>query len=307
MMHFGIGTIGQLHDDPSKNVLFIDREPVDIAGSMSRSVPVIESLIQSAKGKMLRYREEKREIPYIDKTIYTNWNGLMIEALCIAGNLFGNSKYVALAEKAARRILDEYYSGGRIVHREGVSGFLEDYIFFAGGLLELYQTTQKEEYLRSAKELVDAAIELFWDGEGWGFFDAERGGKGYLGIGVKNIQDSPVQSANGSAPSVLLIIAAATGEAAYIDYAEKTLKAFAALAEEYPSLSYSYLLGLQAFQKGIFKVETSQFYEQAIRDFRPHKLVVRKEMDGVLICEKDTCSRYNQYDGHQSVHRTGTV
>jgi uncharacterized protein YyaL (SSP411 family) len=250
---------------------------------------------------MLRYREEKREMPYIDKTIYTNWNGLMIEALCIAGNLLGSSEYVALAEKAAQRIFTEYYSGGRIVHREGVSGFLEDYVFFAKGLLELYQTTRKEEYLQSAKELVDTSIELFWDHEGWGFFDAERGGKGYLGIGVKNIQDSPVQSANGSVIYILLLIAAATGEMAYIDYAEKTLKAFAALAEEYPSLSYSYLLGLHAFHKGIYKVETSRYFEQAVRDFRPYKLVVRKDIDGVLICEKDTCRQYDQYDRHQSV------
>ncbi len=300
-MHFGISTIGQVHHDPSKNVLFIDREPGKIAESMRRSVPEIEALIQSAKKTMLRYREEKREMPYIDKTIYTNWNGLMIEALCIAGNLFSNSEYVDLAEKAARRILTEYYAGGRIVHREGVSGFLEDYLFFARGLLELYQTTQKEEYLQSAKDLVDAAIELFWDSEGWGFFDAERGGKGYLGISVKNIQDSPVQSANGIASSVLLLIAAATGETAYIDYAQKTLKAFAALVEEYPTLSYSYLISLHAFQKGIYKVETSQFYEQAVQDFRPYKFVVRKDIDGVLVCEKDTCRKYDRYESDQSM------
>ena len=299
-MHFGISTIGQVHHDPSKNVLFIDREPGEIAESMRRSVPEIEALIHSAKRKMLRYREEKREMPYIDKTIYTNWNGLMIEALCIAGNLFSNSGYVDLAEKAAKRILTEYYAGGRIVHREGVSGFLEDYLFFARGLLELYQTTQKKEYSQSAKDLVDAAIDLFWDSEGWGFFDAERGGKGYLGISVKNIQDSPVQSANGTAPSVLLLIAAATGETAYIDYAQKTLNAFAALVEEYPSLSYSYLISLHAFQKGIYKVETSQFYEQAVQDFRPYKFVVRKDIDGVVICEKDTCRKYDRYESNKS-------
>jgi uncharacterized protein YyaL (SSP411 family) len=98
-----------------------------------------------------------------------------------------------------------------------------------------------------------------------------------------------------------LLVAAATGETAYIDYAEKTLKAFAALVEEYPSLSYSYLLSMHAFQKGVYKVETSQFYAQAIRDFRPYKFVIRKDIEGVLVCEKDTCRKYDSYDSNQSM------
>ena len=293
--HFGLGTAGQVHHDPSKNVLFIDQEPAYIVGVMPRTIPEVESLIASAKGKMLRYREQKREMPYIDKTIYTNWNGLMIEALCVAGNLFGMDEYVAMANKTARRIISEYYDKGRIMHRDGVRGFVEDYLFFARGLLELYQTTQQEEYLKVARELVDAAIELFWDVENWGFFDAEKGGPGYLGIGVKNIQDTPVQSGNGIAPLVLMLLSVATGETSYREYAEKTLKAFAALAEEYPSFSYSYLISLHAFYTGTYKVETSEFLGQALRDFRPYKFIVKKEIDGVLICEKETCRMYDRY------------
>ena len=181
------------------------------------------------------------------------------------------------------------------MHRDGVRGFVEDYLFFARGLLELYQTTQQEEYLKVARELVDAAIELFWDVENWGFFDAEKGGPGYLGIGVKNIQDTPVQSGNGIAPLVLMLLSVATGETSYREYAEKTLKAFAALAEEYPSFSYSYLISLHAFYTGTYKVETSEFLGQALRDFRPYKFIVKKEIDGVLICEKETCRMYDRY------------
>jgi uncharacterized protein len=296
-LHFGLGTTGRMHHDPSRNVLFIDMEPKRIAQVMHQPVAKVSVLIRSSKEKMLEHREQNRKMPYIDKTIYTNWNGLMIEALCVAGNLSGTGEYIEMAEKAARRILSEYYANGLIMHAGKVAGFSEDYIFFARGLLELYQSTGHEEYLKVAVKLADSAIEIFWDRDNWGFFDAERGGPGYLGIGVKNIQDTPVQSANGVAPLVLMLLSVATGKEPYAEYAEKTLTAFAALAEEYPSLSYSYLISLHAFHTGIYKVETSEFLEQALRDFRPYKFVVKKEIDGVLVCEKNTCRKYDRYPG----------
>ena len=297
-LHFGIGTIGVAHHDSSKNVLFRDKEPAEIAIAMKRAVSEVADLIQSAKAKMLRFREEEREMPYIDKTIYTNWNGLMIEALCIAGNMLGgdeSGEYLGMAEKSAQLVIGSHYDCGGIVHREKVPGFSEDYIFFAKGLLELYQSTQKEEYLNVAKTLIDEAIKLFWDSEHWGFFDAGPGGRGYLGIGVKNIQDSPVQSTNGIAPLLLMQIAAVTGDDRYVDYADKTLSAFAAMLEDYPTLSYSYLMSRHALQTGTIKVETSQFIGHALRDFRPYKFVIKKEIEGVLICEKNTCKQYSAY------------
>jgi hypothetical protein len=181
------------------------------------------------------------------------------------------------------------------MHRQGVSGFSEDYIFFACGLLELFQSTQKKEYVHIARTLIDEAIKLFWDNEHWGFFDAQPGGHGYLSIGIKNIQDSPVQSANGMAPLLLMQLTDATGDDRFLEYADKTLRAFAALAESYPTLSYSYLKSRHAFQIGTFKVETSKFFGQALKDFRPYKFVIKKEIDGVLICEKNTCRKYDTY------------
>ncbi|HMK55576.1 MAG TPA: thioredoxin domain-containing protein [Dissulfurispiraceae bacterium] len=294
-VHFGIGTVGALHHDPSKHVLFLDKEPEQIAAMKGWSVTDVVRSIGSAKEKMLAYREGSREMPYIDKTTYTNWNGLMIEGLCVAGNIFDTDEYVHMAEKAASRVLDDYYADGRIMHMEGVEGFSEDYIFFTGGLLELFQSTQKQEYIRIAKALINEAISLFWDPENWGFFDAKPGGHGYLSIGLKNIQDTPVRSANGIAPLVLMQLADATGDDEYRHYADMTLQAFAALMDEYPTMSYSYLMGLHAHYNGSYKVETSEFFERALNDFRPYKIVMRKDITGVLICEKNTCRKYDSY------------
>ena len=77
-----------------------------------------------------------------------------------------------------------------------------------------------------------------------------------------------------------------------IDLAEKNLQAFAKQVEEIPHISASYLISLYAYLKGIYKVETKEFFEQMLRAFRPFKFVLRKEVPGVVICEGNTCRAY---------------
>jgi hypothetical protein len=293
--HFGIGTEGRLHHDPSRNVLFENMSAQGISNVMQLSVEAVAELLRAAKAKMLLHREQNRQMPYIDKTVYTNWNGLMIEALCVAGNLLANKEYIIIAEKAANRIISSCYADGALMHREGTPGFLEDYIFFSHGLLELFQSTQNKNYLDMAKQLIDRAIMLFWDSDNWGFFDSTPGGPGYMEIRIKNIQDTPVRSANGIAPLVLMLLAEATRDTSYLDYAEKTLQAFAGTVERQSSLSHSYLLSLHAFHKGIYRVETTKFFDLALSEFRPYKLMIKGDVDGVVICEKEVCKKFTAW------------
>jgi uncharacterized protein YyaL (SSP411 family) len=64
---------------------------------------------------------------------------------------------------------------GRLMHRmkDGevkIPGYLEDYAFFVQGLIDLYEAGFALRYLKEADRLTRQAIELFWDGEGGGFF-----------------------------------------------------------------------------------------------------------------------------------------
>lgn len=51
-----------------------------------------------------------------------------------------------------------------------ISGFLDDYAFIIGGLLDLYEATLDTEWLRWAEELQLRQDEMFWDGQGGGYF-----------------------------------------------------------------------------------------------------------------------------------------
>lgn len=286
-LHFGTRS---MHS--GKMVLYMNLRPEQVAKALNMSEENTKDVIKRLKTKLLNYREN-REMPYVDKTIYTNWNGLMIDALCVYYKVFGDGWVLSMAKKTADRLLRERYQEGRLFHTENVEGYSEDYIFLSYGLLSLFEITQNHTYLRWSKELMDKTIELFWDEQGWGFFDIQRKEEGLLEVKTKPLQDTPTQSANGTAPYVLMLLEAILGDTKYGELAEKNLMAFSKFIKEIPMASPSYILSLQAFLRGIFKVETSEHFERALRAFRPFKVVLKKEVDGLLVCEGRTCTKHS--------------
>jgi uncharacterized protein YyaL (SSP411 family) len=286
-LHFGTKSTHS-----GKMVLYMNLRPEQVAKALNISEEYVKDVIKRLKTKLLHYREN-REMPYVDKTIYTNWNGLMIDALCVYYKVFGDDWALNVAKKTADRLLRERYQEGRLFHAENVEGYSEDYIFLSYGLLSLFELTQEGAYLQASKELIDRAIELFWDEQGWGFFDRQKGGEGFLEVKTKPLQDTPTQSVNGTAPYVLMLLEAILGDTKYGERAEKNLMAFSKFIREIPMASPSYVLSLQAFLRGIFKVETSEYFERALRAFRPFKIVIKKEADGLLVCEGKTCRKYS--------------
>ena len=103
-------------------------------------------------------------------------NGLMIAALAYGGSVLNNSNYTDAAEKSAKFILENFIDKkGRLIkrYRNGNAKFaphIDDYSFFIWGLLNLYESTFKSEYLEQAIDLSDIMINDFWDKNSGGFF-----------------------------------------------------------------------------------------------------------------------------------------
>jgi len=288
-LYFGFA---EMQHEPQRKVLYINMEEEEVSKALNMPIEEVERLVDSIKAKMLEYREKSSEMPYIDKTIYTNWNALMITGLCDYWKVFGDESARLMAERTAERLIKEYYRDGRLYHKEGVEGFSEDYVFFSQALLSLFEITQKKEYLDLASELMKKAIDLFWDDQDWGFYDSALEGEGLLRVRLKNLQDTPTQSVNGSAGYTLLLLGTLTGDGSFIDYAEKTLQAFSRFVREVPMASHSYLISLYAYLKGIYKVETESFFEEALRLFRPFKFVVKAPVEGLVVCEGQSCRKF---------------
>src|ERR1035438_9235041 len=78
-LHFDIEQTGEMHHDPAKNVLWIRALPEEVASHMGIDITKALDLLASAKTKMYAARLQ-RPTPFVDKTVYVNWNAMCVSA-----------------------------------------------------------------------------------------------------------------------------------------------------------------------------------------------------------------------------------
>ena len=189
---------------------------------------------------------EKRIHPLKDDKILTAWNGLMIAALAKAAQALGEPALARAAARSAAFILEKMRDpSGRLYRRfrEGHlanPGYLEDYVYFVWGLIELYEATFDLHFLQEAIALNRMAIDLFWDGEQGGFFFTARDGEPLIAR-EKEIYDGAVPSGNSVGLLNLLRLGKITGEADWSEKADLLLRGFSATISGFP-MGYTQML-----------------------------------------------------------------
>ena len=99
-------------------------------------------------------------IPRIDKNIYADKNGRIIEALALAYRVKQDPKILERAVKAIESINQSHRNQvGSYSHASQGASFLSDNLFMARALLALYETTAKPEYLLQAQATTQYIIE----------------------------------------------------------------------------------------------------------------------------------------------------
>jgi hypothetical protein len=208
----------------------------------------------------------QRKTPYVDKTVYTGWNGMCISAYIAAGRALRWQEPVAFALKSLDRVLttawDEKAGLAHVVaYGEGIaaariSGVLEDYGFVANAALDAWETTGELRYFTAAREIGDAMLSRFYDGTGGGFFDTERdpAAIGALSARRKPLQDSPTPAGNAVAATLLLRLHALTNDEEYATRAQETLETFAGVVEHFGLYAASYGLALRRAVEGPVQV-----------------------------------------------------
>jgi len=203
--------------------------------------------VEELRGRLFDAREERPK-PFRDDKVLATWNGLAIGALAEAAGAFDDGE---LAREAVRALADvrerlfdpetdrlaRYALGERVVGR----GFLEDYADLAGAALDVYEATFAPDALDFGRRLVDAALEVFWDPEGGGFFHAPAGSDDLIVRG-KDPFDQAVPSGTASICTALLRLHGLTDEARYLDRAETTLRGLGPRVLRIPS-AFGALLG----------------------------------------------------------------
>jgi uncharacterized protein len=256
--YFNLGVVGDMHHNPAKNVLRPAAGPARTAG-------VDFAAVQAVKSKMYAARL-LRKTPYVDKTVYTGWNGMCVAAYLAAGRGLGLKAPVEFALRSLDRVLEAVWDQGAglahvVAYGEGVAGarvagVLEDYAFVANAALDAWEATGVLRYFTVAKEIGDAMLARFYDATGCGFFDTELDPEaiGALSARRKPLQDSPTPAGNAVAATVLLRLFALTGEAVYETRAQETLETFAGIVEHFGLYAASYGLALRRAVEGPVQV-----------------------------------------------------
>jgi uncharacterized protein YyaL (SSP411 family) len=219
---------GEMHHDPAKKVLSVTMTSEEIAQKLGKSVDEVGLIILRGKEKLLKERE-KRQAPFIDTTLYTSLNGMLIASFFHAFSVLGDEELRKFGVKSLERILKERRFDGKLMHTEDVPAALDDYVHLIDALIAGYEATAGLRYLALADELMAECLEKFYDKREGGFFDTESE---VLGMRLKRIEDVPQPSANAVAVTLLLKLSLMTRKEEYRSAAEQTLRLFAGSARE---------------------------------------------------------------------------
>ena len=300
---YDIGEVGEMHHRPEKNVLHIRATPEQIATRMKLGVNEVQKLISSAQEKMLKARLT-RPTPYVDKTIYVNWNALCISAYLEAAKVLDIAEVERFALRSLDRLLSEAwsaenglkhviaYSDNAPRHRE-VMGLLDDCAFTVIACLDAYEITTDLSYYRFAEKITAKLIEGFHDETGGGFFDASRqalhANLGALRARRKPLQDSPTPAGNPAAAIALLRLYAYSGDPKHRDIAESTLEAFAGIAGHFGIFGATYGIAVALYSRShtqavvVGKDESArELYRTALSPFSISRSTLRFDPDHVV-------------------------
>lgn len=155
------------HDEfIDQNVLAIASTPTALASTYGMTEAEVVEIIKEGRAALRAHRDKERVRPSLDDKIIVSWNGIAIGALARTAAVLrsfdpvNSEKYLTSALRTAAFINDQLYDAKTKtlfrIYREGpgeTNGFADDYAFLIEGLIDLYEATFDEVWLRWAEDL----------------------------------------------------------------------------------------------------------------------------------------------------------
>ena len=253
-----------------------------VRGDLARS-PAVES----ARQALFEHREG-RVRPGLDDKVLTEWNALMLQALCEAAAATGNPEWAdaavangeflaAALRRSDGRWLRSWQAGGN--GRAAGARHLAcapDYGALAGAFVDLAELTGRARWIEEARAAADGLIELFWDPESGGVYttgtDAEE-----LVTRPKDLMDNATPSAQSSAAAALLRLSALTGEDGYTERAEAILGLLGTPACQHPTAFGRMLQAVDMYAGGLDEIvvvgDRPDLVAEARARYRPNSVL----------------------------------
>jgi uncharacterized protein YyaL (SSP411 family) len=251
-LYYHVEPRGEMQHNPAKNVLFVDQPLEAIAARVGLKSEEVSQVLARAKAKLLEARA-KRPTPFVDKTIYASWNGMMISALLEAFKVLGLAGARDRSLATLDLLLAKAYDPERGMYHSlvngqpRVDGLLDDQVFMVAALLDAYEVSGARMYFDRALELMQITLRRFWDDNTGGFLDTARDLNDRLGnltMARKPFQDSPTPAGNSVAVIDLDRLASLAARPDFRAKAEETLALSASKAGEYGIFASTFGLAL---------------------------------------------------------------
>jgi uncharacterized protein len=293
---FDIDSVGEMHHNPAKNVLWRHADPR----------PAEDAMFREAVVKLKRARDA-RPRPVVDTTAYVGWNAMMASAFLRAGAVLDRPECNALAVRVLARLWTEAWDETRgmahILDRAEPRGFLDDNVQTAAAFLDAYEATGAQPWLERARAVMTYAAHAHWDDARGGFFDLApaRRPTAYLVALAKPVQDAPTPSGNGVAALVLARLWALTGETGWRERLDRALAAVVGALPELGVYGATLAQALDWALHPVTRIEVAgppgpgtacTMHLLALQTYRPRKVVLRETgtMPHAVVCIGTTCS-----------------
>lgn len=290
--YYGIQPEGNVYQDPhgeftGKNIIFVAHDLEETAQHFNQELLSIETILARCREKLLKARG-KRPRSGLDDKILTDWNGLMMGALAVGGQILKEERYIKAAQQAADFVLGQMVtSDGRLWHRyrdgeASIQATLEDYAFLIQGLLDVYEGTFDVMYLEKAIVFAEQMLIHFEDKEKGGFFFTAHDAEALL-FRQKDIYDGAIPSGNSVAAMDLVRLAHLTLQPQWEKALEQLFQTFAHDINTHPQgyaqmlMAYDYMVGPSqeiVVAQGLQGESLEQYVETLAEYFMPNKVVI---------------------------------
>ena len=239
-------------------------------------------------GKLSQARETRKRLPPRDGKKITAWNALALKALVDSSIALQRKDCLEMAFQLAdwmkSHLLDEDGEVLSIRYEETTStgpGFLDDYAFWAEGLLALSAISDWKEpgssrkFLEDAEDLARKALERFQDKQNPGFYFAPEGLECPAPTKKKFWFDNAIPSGNSSMLRVFSTLCVLTGEELWEKEYQKARAAYSTLARKAPDGIAHALTAITEHETGLCSIKGNQMQIDSLmkglaeRPYRP--------------------------------------
>jgi len=300
---YDIGERGEMHHNPAKNVLYVDKDLPEIAKETGWGTEKVDALLRSGLEKLLATRRGLKA-PYVDTTVYTNWNAMYATAYLDVYRHLGREDCRDVALQTLDLLWTKLWDPKQGMHHQWagrarrITGLLDDHVQVAAAMLDAQEATGDPRWLERAEEVTRFALAHFWDERGGGFFDLmdtrdARAIPAPLSLRRKPVEDSPSPSSNGVAGMVLQRLHHLTGNDEYRLRADHLIRAFAGEASRMGAIfGGAFFLAAELWLHPPAEVvvvgprtdaRTQALHRAAVTSFSPGKTVLLVEREDAFV------------------------